>query len=212
MKLGTAELGIAALAILLLPTTANAACRRGPAVVVNRGHGASITFTEPVYQSQVFDISKLILEPIPDQGTRTLILTAVDSQDFPGLPQTSTTTLLASTSNECYIFDISFGTHSFHNTVSAVPEAPTLLRAALLPGGETGGENVDVEILRTKYAAAVEQHGEGNMFLQRVAKFLELVDSGIGQRLAAQQAEVEWSHLTELSKPAIPEPADTAST
>lgn len=210
MKLEAVQhLGIAVSAILLLPATGYAACSRGPAVVVNRGHGASITFEEPVYQAQVFDISKLILEPIPEQGTQTLILTTVDLQDFPGLPQTQTTSLLASTSTGCYIFDISFGTQSFHNTVSAVPEArPALLRASLLPGGE----NIDIEVLRAKYAAAVEQHGESNTFLQRVSRFIELVDSGIGQRLAAQQAEVEWSHLTELSKPAIPEPTDTAST
>lgn len=181
---------------ILLPTAAEAACTRGPNVVVNRGHGASITFKEPVYQAQVFDVSKLILEPIPEQGTQTLILTEVEAQQFPGLPQTATTSLLANTERGCYVFNISFGNQAVHNTVSAIPEInPELAQTAILPGGE----DIDIEALREEYTAAVEQHGEDNMFLQRVAIFLSLVDSGTGQRLAAQQAGVEWEHLTELS-------------
>ena len=182
--------------VLLLPAAANAACTRGPNVVVNRGHGASITFSEPVYQAQVFDVSKLMLEPIPEQGTQTLILTEVDAQQFPGLPQTAATSLLANTENGCYVFNVSFGSQAIHNTVSAEPEAnPELTRSAILPDGE----DIDIEALRAEYTAAVEQHGENNTFLQRVAIFLSLVDSGTGQRLAAQQANVEWKHLIELS-------------
>ncbi|MGB7085554.1 MAG: hypothetical protein WBD47_08370, partial [Phormidesmis sp.] len=174
------QIGIAALTVLLLPAAANAACTRGPDVVVNRGHGASITFDEPVYQAQVFDVSRLMLEPISEQGTQTLILTEVDAQQFPGLPHTATTSLLANTENGCYV---SFGNQPVHNTVSAVPEASTdLAQTALLPGGA----DIDIEALRAEYAAAVEQHGEDNTFLQRVARFLALVDNGTGQRLAAQ--------------------------
>ena len=183
--------------VLLLPTAANAACTRGPDVIVNRGHGASITFDEPVYQAKVFDISKLMLEEIPAQGTQTLILTEVDAQQFPGLPQTATTSLVANTASGCFVFDIGFGNQPVHNTVSAVSEAsnPELAQTALLPRGE----DIDVEALRTKYAAAVEQHGADNTFLQRVGKFLALVDNGTSQKLAAQQAGVEWAHLRQLS-------------
>ena len=190
------QIGIAALTVLLLPAAANAACTRGPNVIVNRGHGASITFDEPVYQAQVFDVSRLMLEPISEQGTQTLILTEVDAQQFPGLPHTATTSLLANTENGCYVFNVSFGNQPVHNTVSAVPEASTdLAQTALLPGGE----DIDIEALRAEYAAAVEQHGEDNTFLQRVARFLALVDNGTGQRLAAQQAGVEWAHLMQLA-------------
>lgn len=183
-------------AVLLIPTAANAACTRGPEVIVNRGHGASITFNEPVYQAQVFDVSKLILEPIPEQGTQTLILTAVDEQAFPGLPRTATTSLLANTVSGCYVFNVKFGDQPVHNTVSAVPETnPELARATLLPGGE----DIDIDALRAEYEIALEKHGEGNTFLQRVGEFLALVDSGTSQRLAAQQASVEWQQLTRLA-------------
>ena len=188
--------GIAASLVLLLPAAANAACTRGPNVVVNRGHGASISFDEPVYQAKVFDVSKLILEEIPAQGTQTLILTEVEASQFPGMPQTPTTSLLANTANGCYIFNISFGNQPIHNTVSAIPEANAEpAQAALLPGGD----DIDIAALRSEYAAAVEQHGTGNSFLKRVEQFLALVDGGTGQRLAAQQAGVDWSHLTRLS-------------
>ena len=190
------QIAISISAVLLLPTAANAACTRGPNVVVNRGHGASITFDEPVYQAQVFDVSRLMLEPISEQGTQTLILTEVDAQQFPGLPHTATTSLLANTTSGCYVFNVSFDNQPVHNTVSAVPEASTsLTRTALLPGGE----DIDIEALRAEYAAAVEQYGADNTFLQRVARFLALVDSGTGQRLAAQQAGVEWAHLMKLA-------------
>jgi hypothetical protein len=193
-KIEQIAVGIAV--VLLLPTAANAACTRGPDVVVNRGHGASITFDEPVYQAQVFDVSKLMLEPIPEQGTQALILTAVEAQQFPGLPQTATTSLLANTASGCYVFNISFGIQAVHNTVSATAETDSeLVESALLPGGE----DIDIEALRAEYATAVEQHGEDNQFLQRVAEFLALVDIGTRQRLAAQQAGVEWEHLTKLS-------------
>ena len=183
-------------AALLLPTAANAACTRGPNVVVNRGHGASITFDEPVYQAKVFDISKLMLEEIPSQGTQTLILIEVDASNFPGLPSTPTTSLLANTASSCYIFDISFGNNPVHNTISAIPEvSPEVSPTALLPGGE----DIDIEALRSEYATAVEQHGSNNSFLQRVKQFLALVDSGTSQPLAAQQAGVEWAHLTKLA-------------
>ena len=196
MRLRIKQIGIAISAVLSLPAAANAACTRGPDVVVNRGHGASITFGEPVYQAQVFDISRLMLEPISEQGTQTLILTEVDAQQFPGLPHTATTSLLASTTDGCYVFNVSFGNQPVHNTVSAISKVnPELAQTALLPGGE----DIDIEALRAEYAAAVEQHGEGNTFLQRVARFLALVDNGTGQRLAAQQADVEWDHLTQLA-------------
>lgn len=190
------QIGIAISAVLLLPAAASAACTRGPNVVVNRGHGASITFDEPVYQAQVFDVSRLMLEPISEQGTQTLILTEVDAQQFPGLPHTATTSLLANTENGCYVFEVSFGNQPVHNTVSATPTVNSeLAQTALLPGGE----DIDIEALRAEYAAAVEQYGEGNTFLQRVSSFLALVDTGTGQRLAAQQAGVEWEHLTQLA-------------
>ena len=188
--------GIAAAFVLLLPTAANAACTRGPKVVVNRGHGASISFDEPVYQARIFDISKLMLEEIPAQGTQTLILTEVEASQFPGMPQTPTTSLLANTASGCYIFNVSFGNQPVHNTISAIPEANSeLAQTALLPGGD----DIDLAALRAEYAAAIEQHGTDNSFLQRVEQFLTLVDSGTGQRLAAQQAGVDWSHLTKLS-------------
>ena len=190
------QIALATSAALLIPTAAHAACTRGPDVIVNRGHGASITFDEPVYQAQVFDVSKLILEPIPEQGTLTLILTEVESQQFPGMPHTATTSLLANTANGCYVFAVSFGNQPVHNTISAVNEANSALaRTPLLPGGE----DIDIDTLRAQYAAAVEQHGKGNTFLQRVGQFLALVDDGVSQKLAAQQVGVEWSHLTQLS-------------
>ena len=137
-----------------------------------------------------------MLEEIPPQGTQTLILTEVEASQFPGMPQTPTTSLLATTANGCYIFDVSFGSQPFHNTVSAVPEANSeLAQTALLPGGD----DINIAALRTEYATAVEQHGAGNSFLQRVEQFLALVDGGTGQRLAAQQAGVDWSHLARLS-------------
>ncbi|PZO18191.1 MAG: hypothetical protein DCF25_10195 [Leptolyngbya foveolarum] len=200
LKQGAILLGrgfaITSAVVLLLPTAANAACTRGPNVVVNRGNGASISFDAPVYQAKVFDISKLMLEEIPQQGTQTLILTEVETSQFPGMPQTPTTSLLANTANGCYVFEVSFGNQPVHNTVSAVPEAnPELAQTALLPGGE----DIDLDTLRAEYTAAVEQHGTDNSFLKRVEQFLTLVDNGTGQRLAAQQAGVEWAHLTQLS-------------
>lgn len=196
MKFKLEQCAITTAAVLLLPIAVKAECARGPNVVVNRGHGASITFDEPVYQAKVFDISKLMLEEIPSQGTQTLILTEVDASNFPGMPSTPTTSLLANTASGCYIFDISFGNNPVHNTVSAVPETfPDVSPAALLPGGE----DIDIEALRSEYAAAVEQHGPDNKFLQRVEQFLALVDGGTSQRLAAQQAGVEWMHLTKLA-------------
>lgn len=188
---------VATSTILLMPIAANAAeCTRGPNVVVNRGHGASISFDEPVYQAKVFDISKLILEEIPQQGTHTLILTEVEASQFPGMHQTPTTSLLANTANGCFIFAVSFGNQPVHNTVSAIPEtSPDIVQTAILPGGA----DIDIEALRIEYDVAIEQHGEGNTFLQRVGQFLGLVDNGTSQRLAAQQAGVEWSHLTRLS-------------
>ena len=190
------QAALAASLVLLLPTAASAACIPGPNVVVNRGHGASISFDEPVYQAKVFDISKLMIEEIPPQGTQTLILTEVEASQFPGLPQTPTTSLLANTANGCYVFNVSFGNQPVHNTVSALPEAsPDLAQTALLPGGS----DIDIAALRTGYTSAVEQHGTSNSFLLRVEQFLALVDNGTSQRLAAQQAGVQWSHLTRLS-------------
>lgn len=196
MRLKLKPLAVATASVLLLSTAANAECTRGPNVIVNRGHGASITFDEPVYQAKVFDISKLMLEEIPSQGTQTLILTEVEASNFPGMPSTPTTSLLANTASGCYIFDVSFGNNPVHNTVSAVPEAaPEVSPVALLPGGE----DIDIEALRSEYTAAIEQHGPDNRFLQRVEQFLSLVDNGTSQSLAAQQAGVEWAHLTQLA-------------
>lgn len=197
MRLFLAEtsIGLSVTALLLLPQAVGAECISGPEVVVNLGHGASITFDEPVYQAQVFDVSKLMLEPIPEQGTTTLILTEVDPQNFPGLPQTATTSILASTANSCYVFEVSFGNQAHHNSVSAVPPANTDLTAAQLPGGD----DIDIEALRSGHANALAQHGGDNLFLQRVSRFIELVDAGTTQRLAARQAQVDWSHLQQLS-------------
>ncbi|EDX82768.1 hypothetical protein S7335_1071 [Synechococcus sp. PCC 7335] len=196
LTLEKVAIALSAAALMFAPTAAKAACTRGPNVVVNRGHGASITFNEPVYQAQVFDVSRLILEPIPEQGTHALILTEVDAQAFPGMPHTATTSLLASTASGCFVFDVSFGTQPVHNTVSALPSVnPNLSQTAQLPGGA----DINIEALRAEHAAAIEQHGEDNAFLQRVGVFLTLVDEGTSQRLAAQQAEVEWNHLMQLS-------------
>jgi len=200
----------ALLAILLVPTVAQAACTQGPDVVVNRGHGASITFDEPVYQAQVFDVSRLMLEPIPPHGTRTLILTEVEAQHFPGLPTTPTTSLLATAgSGQCFSFNITFGTAPFHYSVSATaastPDVTT--RSTLLPGGQ----DIDIARLRTEYEKAVTEFGASNTFLQRVGQFLSLVDAGTSQRLAAQQAGVEWSHLLRLAQELRPEDSTAPS-
>ncbi|MEM9004499.1 MAG: hypothetical protein AAGE59_13365 [Cyanobacteria bacterium P01_F01_bin.86] len=183
-------------ALSLFPATASAACVAGPDVQVNVGHGASIVFEEPVYQAQIFDPSRLILQPIPEQGTTTLMLSQVDPQHFSGMPQTLTTSLTAQTENGCYSFKLSYGTDARHVSVDANPQmvASGTLGADLLPGGE----DIDLEALRSGYEQAVTEHGEDNTFLQRVARFLELAERGASQRLAARQSEVQWSHIQAL--------------
>ena len=69
-------------------------------------------------------------------------------------------------------------------------------RSTLLPGGQ----DIDIERLRVEYEKAVAEFGASNTFLQRVGQFLSLVDAGTSQRLAAQQAGVEWSHLLRLAQ------------
>ena len=170
---------------------------RGPNVVVNRGHGASISFDEPVYQAKVFDISKLMIEEIPPQGTQTLILTEVEASQFPGLPQTPTTSLLANTLQTAATSSTCRSAISLFTT----PLAPYLKRALTSPRLRCYRveDNIDIAALRTGYTSAVEQHGTSNSFLLRVEQFLALVDNGTSQRLAAQQAGVDWSHLNRLS-------------
>ena len=55
------------------------------------------------------------------------------------------------------------------------------------------------------------EFGASNTFLQRVGQFLSLVDAGTSQRLAAQQAGVEWSHLLRLAQELRPEDSTAPS-
>ena len=184
----------------LFPLSVKAECIQGPVVVVNAGHGASITFDEPVYQAKIFDISRVILNEIPETGTKTLILTEVDPQLFPGLPSTPQTTLLAATSEACYTFQLAFGTGNFHVSVDAQPEP---VSSRLLSVGDL--EPLDLDNLRLGIEQATARVGPENTFLQRANQFLTLVtEEGVAQRLAAQRLQINWSHLTALAAQAQP--------
>jgi hypothetical protein len=190
----TLVLGIALIG--LTPTVVSAECLRGPNVVVNEGHGASITFDEPVYQAKLFDVSRLILNEIPEAGSQTLILTAVDPVEFPGLPSGPQTSLLATTATGCYVFQLSVGQGNFHASVDADggnPSDRSLLAA------DSDFEPLNLNDLRAGVQTATERVGPDNAFVVRVNEFLALVDEGIGQRVAAQRLRINWEHLTALA-------------
>lgn len=189
---------LAAGAIALLPLSAKAECLRGPNVVVNRGHGASITFDEPVYEAKIFDISQVILSEIPEQGSRTLILTAIDRQDYPGLPATPQTSLVASTADSCYVFQLSFADGSVHTSVDAVRDEPS--DRLLVSAAENAA--IDVPALRAALEQAVERFGDDNQFLERANSFISLVEGGVEQREAAQRVNLPWAHLETFARQA----------
>jgi hypothetical protein len=180
----------------LMPTVASAECLQGPNLVVNEGHGASITFDEPVYQAKLFDVSRLILNEIPEAGSETLILTAVDPVEFPGLPSGPQTSLLATTATGCYVFQLSVGQGNFHASVDADggnPSDRSLLAA------DSDFEPLNLNDLKAGVATAAQRVGADNDFVIRVNEFLALVDEGVGQRVAAQRLRINWEHLTALA-------------
>jgi hypothetical protein len=175
----------------LVPAFAKAECVQGPNVVVNEGHGASITFDEPVYQAKLFDVSRLILNEIPETGSETLILTAVNPVEFPGLPNGPQTSLLATTATGCYVFRLSVGQGNFHASVNATEDEPDL---SILSSGLLNMEN-----LRIGLANAEKKVGSENSFVVRVNQFLSLVDDGVSQRAAAQRLQIQWDYLMTLA-------------
>lgn len=180
----------------LTPTVASAECLQGPNLVVNEGHGASITFDEPVYQAKLFDVSRLILNEIPETGSETLILTAVDPVEFPGLPSGPQTSLLATTATGCYVFQLSVGQENFHASVDADGGNPS--DRSLLAGDRTF-DPLNLDDLRVGVANAEQRVGADNSFVLRVNEFLALVENGVGQRVAAQRLRINWEHLTALA-------------
>jgi hypothetical protein len=182
--------------LALAPAIAKAECLQGPNVVVNEGHGASITFDEPVYQAKLFDVSRLILNEIPETGSQTLILTAVDPVEFPGLPSGPQTSLLATTATGCYVFQLSVGQGTSHVSVDA--EGGNLPNRSLV-AAERDFEPLNLENLRAGVATAAQRVGTDNAFVIRVNEFLALVDEGVEQRTAAQRLQIEWEHLTALA-------------
>jgi hypothetical protein len=183
----------------LTPAIAGAECLQGPNVVVNEGHGASITFDEPVYQAKLFDVSRLILNEIPETGSETLILTAVNPVEFPGLPSGPQTSLLATTATDCYVFQLSVGQGTSHMSVDA--EDGNLSARSLLAADSDleDFEPLNLENLRAGVATAAQRVGADNAFVIRVNEFLALVDKGVGQRVAAQRLQINWEHLTALA-------------
>jgi hypothetical protein len=178
----------------LMPTVASAECLQGPNLVVNEGHGASITFDEPVYQAKLFDVSRLILNEIPETGSETLILTAVDAVQFPGLPSGPQTSLLATTATGCYVFRLSVGQGNFHASVNATEDEADL---SILSSGLS--QPLNIENLRIGLANAEKKVGAENSFVIRVNQFLSLVDDGVSQRAAAQRLQIQWDYLTTLA-------------
>jgi hypothetical protein len=178
----------------LVPAFAKAECVQGPNVVVNEGHGASITFDEPVYQAKLFDVSRLILNEIPETGSETLILTAVNPVEFPGLPNGPQTSLLATTATGCYVFQLSVGQGNFHASVNATEDEADLsiLSSSL-------AQPLNIENLRIGLANAEKKVGSENSFVVRVNEFLSLVDAGVSQRTAAQRLQIRWDYLTTLA-------------
>jgi hypothetical protein len=183
----------------LAPAIAKAECLQGPNVVVNEGHGASITFGEPVYQAKLFDVSRLILNEIPETGSQTLILTAVDPVEFPGLPSGPQTSLLATTATGCYAFQLSVGQGNAHVSVDA--EDSNLSAHSLLAADSDleDFEPLNLENLRAGVATAAQRVGTNNAFVIRVNEFLALVEQGVEQRVAAQRLRINWDHLTALA-------------
>lgn len=183
----------------LVPTAANAECLRGPDVVVNSGHGASIQFNEPVYQAKIFDPSRVVLNEISESGTDILLLTQIDPLTFPGIPSgNGQTTLLAETLNGCYTFRLSFSNGNQHVSVNADGSGSTLAARPTIEDIEP----LDLDLLRTGLDNAISRVGSDNEFVQKTEQFLTLIDEGVGQRIAAQRLQIEWEHLSMLAESA----------
>lgn len=184
--------------LCLIPMNAKAECLKGPDVIVNTGHGASIIFEEPVHEAKIFDPSQVVLSEIPEGGTKTLMLTQINRLTFPGLPTgNGQTTLLASTDEgTCYSFKLSFGNGNFHVSVNA---DGTDTDRSLLAAASSQFEPIDLALLREGIDNAVARVGSDNAFLQRAETFMSLVDSGIEQKTAAQRLRLSWEHLSQLA-------------
>ena len=186
------------------------ACQGDVPVIVHSGMGAVIDFSQTdqvVGRAWLGDPSKVTLDfdrPL-GQGSRILYLRQISELNFDGLPATSTTVLTAvlmgtEESIVCQ-FPISYS--------SAAPEYTSLRLTSELAASEgeaaplrthllTSTVNID-DVERGINANALAL-GQESPVVQRVNEFITKVREGQSQKSVAQELEIEWAIIVELSR------------
>ena len=214
--LAVASMTLPAQASLVKDAELNAACDGNTPVVVHRGMGAAIDFTQTGYVVQrawLGDPSRLTLDtdgPMEQGVTKVVYLRAIDGLSFDGLPSTSTTVLTARLAGprgaKLCQFPVSYGSGAPDYTSLRLSDdsAPTTPPQAK-PRSLLAQVNLDnVEMGISVNAATL---GQASPVVQRVNQFISKVRNGQSQRSAAQELGIEWALLIELERQGAISPA-----
>lgn len=209
--LAIAGMALPAQAALVKDADLNSACDGNVPVVVYRGMGAAIDFTQTGYVVQkawLGDPSKLTFDtdgPMEQGLTRVVYLRAIDPLAFEGLPSTATTVLTTRLAGPegailCQ-FPISYGngTPDYTSVRLNHGSAPTPTQSLLA--------QVDLSHVETGISLNAIALGQDSPVVQRVNSFISKVRSGQSQRSAAQELGIKWSLLVELERQGATAPA-----
>ena len=206
--LAAASTALPAQASLVKNAELNTACDGNTPVVVYRGMGAAIDFTQTEYVVQrawLGDPSRLTLDtdgPMEQGVTRVVYLRAIDGLSFEGLPSTSTTVLTARLAGpggaKLCQFPVSYGSGAPDYTSLRLSDdsAPQTVPRSLLT--QVNLDNVEMGISVTATTL-----GQASPVVQRVNQFISKVRNGQSQRSAAQELGIEWALLIELERQGV---------
>lgn len=197
-------------ASLVQDASLSTACQGDVPVVVHSGMGAVIDFTQTdqvVERAWLGDPSKVTLDfdrPL-EGGSRVLFLRRISELSFDGLPATSTTLLTAvlagaEGSTVCQ-FPVSYSSSAPEYTnlrLNNEPEASTGERTE--PRTDLLTSTVSIDDVERGIEANALVLGQDSPVVQRVNDFIGKVRGGEPQQSVAQELEIEWALILELSR------------
>ena len=222
MKSFLASAVIAAIAIPGLPLAAQASlvkeaplesvCRGDVPLVVHSGMGATVDFTQTgkiVQRAWLGDPSKVTLDadrPI-EEGSSVLFLRRINGLNFDGLPSTASTVLTT-------VLVSAGGSEVCQIPVSYSSTLPSFTSLKLMPGEEPDSRAiasgtsdlvarllpVNLDEVEAGINANARSLGEGNPVVVQVREFIARARNGAEQKSTAQELEIEWPLVLELSR------------
>ena len=216
---------VAAIAIPGLPLAAQASlvkeaplesvCSGDVPLVVHSGMGATVDFTQTgkiVQRAWLGDPSKVTLDadrPI-EEGSSVLFLRRINGLNFDGLPSTASTvltTVLVSTdgSEVCQIPVSYSSTLPSYTSLKLMPDAEPGASAIASGNGDLVARllqpsSVNLDEVEAGINANARSLGENNPVVIRVREFIAQARNGTEQKSTAQELEIEWPLVLELSR------------